>query len=538
MNAQNQKIINYPVLTVDSVARLTGVPDIVKAGVMQYFTVNNPEYVEATKRNRRGASKISPSIKYFDVEKDALVFPRGAIKNILNFCRANNLRMAINDKRVAPTIIPDLEFTGTLRDYQEEAVSDMLKSEFGIIEAATGAGKTVIACALICKRKCPTLILVPTKELLMQWEKRILNFSNLREGEIGLIGDGHKKIKPITVGIVNSVSNIIEELKDKFGYLIVDEAHRAATPMYIGSPLTKLATKYMTGLSATPYRRDGLTLVLKWFMGMHEHRVNPARLRDINAVMKPLIYRRKTAFIFKDAQKNYQGMLSAMVKDEGRNTIIINELQADVLGRNGNGVSLVVSDRVEHLQRLKKMAETTSIPNERIALLTGSMKAENRRKTVDMLNKGAISVVFASSSLIAEGFDFSNFFSLHLVTPTNYKGRILQTVGRILRPEEGKVPVVVDYVDVCIGLLEHRAEQRLELLKTEAFGIEITHSPWGNVEHKENLNKEEKKHALPELKMGSEMGRKSQSEFQKTLAIKSKGSPRRQLALPGMQVAA
>ncbi len=71
-----QKIINYPILTVDSVARLTGVPDTVIAGVMQHFTIDNPEYIEATKRKRWGASTLPKTRKYFTVNKDALVYRR------------------------------------------------------------------------------------------------------------------------------------------------------------------------------------------------------------------------------------------------------------------------------------------------------------------------------------------------------------------------------------------------------------------------------------------------------------------------------
>jgi superfamily II DNA or RNA helicase len=203
--------------------------------------------------------------------------------------------------------------------------------------------------------------------------------------------------------------------------------------------------------------------------------------------------------------------------------MIVNELQADVLGCNGNGVALVVSDRVGHLEKLKELTEKTSIPSDRIALLTGETKSEKRKEIIERLNDGGISVVLSTISLISEGFDYSRFSSLHLATPISWKGRILQIVGRILRPEEGKQPVVVDYVDVCIGVLEFRAEQRLELLLTEAYGTEITHSPWGKIEtQKESKVKKEKPPRKPN----------------NALAIQPNASKGRQLALPGMQAAA
>ena len=50
--------------------------------------------------------------------------------------------------------------------------------------------------------------------------------------------------------------------------------------------------------------------------------------------------------------------------------------------------------------------------------------------------------------------------ALFLSTPIKFSGRLKQVVGRVLRPLEGKEPLVYDYIDSHVGLLEYQAKQR------------------------------------------------------------------------------
>jgi superfamily II DNA or RNA helicase len=66
--------------------------------------------------------------------------------------------------------------------------------------------------------------------------------------------------------------------------------------------------------------------------------------------------------------------------------------------------------------------------------------------------------------LIGEGFDCPGLASLFLTTPIKFSGRLLQVVGRILRPSPGKKAMVFDYVDENVGVLSRSAEIRRESL--------------------------------------------------------------------------
>ena len=65
---------------------------------------------------------------------------------------------------------------------------------------------------------------------------------------------------------------------------------------------------------------------------------------------------------------------------------------------------------------------------------------------------------------IGEGFDASNLGSLFLATPVKFGGRLIQYLGRILRPSSGKTRATVhDFVDCRVGVLEAAARARAEV---------------------------------------------------------------------------
>ena len=124
-----------------------------------------------------------------------------------------------------------------------------------------------MALYVIAERKQPALVIVHTKELLYQWQARAVQFLGLQKDEIGLIGDGKKTIGDrLTIGIVNSVYKIAADIREHAGHLIVDECHRCPSRTFTEA-VTAFDSRYMLGLSATPWRRDKLSKLIYWHLG-------------------------------------------------------------------------------------------------------------------------------------------------------------------------------------------------------------------------------------------------------------------------------
>ena len=71
-----------------------------------------------------------------------------------------------------------------LRPYQQEAVAHWESFERrGLVVLPTGMGKTEIALAIMRRTKAPTLVVVPIKDLMHQWHRRIEK-GTVRRGKV------------------------------------------------------------------------------------------------------------------------------------------------------------------------------------------------------------------------------------------------------------------------------------------------------------------------------------------------------------------
>lgn len=433
-------------LILDKQCTITGANQSIINRVEHALTMKNPAYIEARKRGR-WTGEIDKTLQFYKSPvvygpAPSISFPRGFLRRALDIIGRDFYFQ--DDRRVLSPV--NFKFTGKLRPYQDEALQTLLKKDFGVLDALMGSGKTVIALAVIVARCQPTLILVHNKELLYQWRDRIAKFLGI---SAGLIGDGHFEIKPVTVAIINSAKKHLDELPDHFGQIIIDECHRTPATMF-SEVVQAFDCKYMLGLSATPYRRDGLTNLIGWFVGDTVHRIDPRELQDSGAVLIPEIQTKETGF-------NYQKLLSLIVVDEDRNNMIVRDILFEV--RHHPGTVLVVSDRVEHCQTLQGVLKSKK-PGLSVEILAGKLiKGQERMALVEGIRAGKVKVVIATVQLIGEGFDCLGLSSLFLATPIKFSGRLIQVVGRILRPADGKEPRVYDYQDP-VGPLFASAKSR------------------------------------------------------------------------------
>jgi len=152
----------------------------------------------------------------------------------------------------------------TLRSDQEAAIAAWERAgQRGIIVKPTGTGKTEIALALIARHHLSTLIVVPLRDLMYQWHRRIRQDLGV---DAGVLGDGRHEIWPITVTTYESAWIHMKAMGNRYRFIVYDEAHHLPGPTLHESALDCLAPMRL-GLTATPPRTEGRDRLIEELIG-------------------------------------------------------------------------------------------------------------------------------------------------------------------------------------------------------------------------------------------------------------------------------
>lgn len=319
----------------------------------------------------------------------------------------------------------DLEFKGKLQTNQAEiyqkAVDHLQGHHGGLLCLPTGFGKTVLALAILARMKVKTLILVHKEFLKEQWVNRIRSF--LPSARIGSLQGSVVDVidKDIVLGMMQSVSMKGYPLSafQGFGMCILDEAHHCPAETFSNVFFTANC-KYMLGLTATPFRKDGLHSLYKWFLGdiiVHVQNPNIDQVQvDMIEYWNPKYQEPEPLTVTGDI--NMPALVTRICEIPERTQMIVDLIHKQI--PSGRQV-LVLSDRRAHCQEMFESLQKKGVS---VGLYIGGMK---RDQYEDSERK---QVIVATFSLVAEGFDVPRLDTLVLASP---KSDVVQACGRILR---------------------------------------------------------------------------------------------------------
>lgn len=427
----------------------------------------NPKFYEL-QRLRKSIWNVPRFVRGYDLTLDGkLVLPRGLRHLIGDIVIRAGSRLHVDDAR-APGEEIDVGFTADLRGPQEAAVSAMLAHDDGILVAPPGAGKTVMACAVIAERAASTIILVDRKALAEQWRERIEQFLGVRPGQLG--GGRSKLTGIIDIAMLPSLArrDDIAELLGEYGHVVVDECHHIAAAAYDHS-VKKVGARFWLGLTATPVRRDGLGELMTWQLGPIRHTVTGEERGTLADALAPdgvpqrMLHIHETGFSADDLDLDQPGALavihSTLATDRVRNAQILDDVDAALqTGRN----CLVLTRRRAHLDALAALAHERG---RRPLVLQGGMPVNERKAVVEQLSEAAPGdgvLVIGTAPFVGEGFDAPALDTLFLAAPISFDGLLIQCAGRVVRSAPGKDRAEVhDYHDVKTPILAASLPRRM-----------------------------------------------------------------------------
>ena len=422
---------------------------------------SNPLFLER-QRLRISTARTPRVIACFEQQGQFLVLPRGSLAPLEGLLDGLGVRLELVDERINGVDL-DARFTGELTATQTEAAQEMLAHELGVLCTPPGFGKTVIAAHLIAARSRSTLVVVHSKPLLEQWVQRLAQFLDLGVKQIGVVGAGRSKpTGRLDVATVQSLARRehLQELLANYGHIVVDECHHVPA-LTTERVLQSAPARHVTGLTATPYRRDGHHPIIAMQCGPVRHEVDRHTARS-GAHLSLRVVRRETAFDPADlpADAGIQEIYGALATDEQRAELIARDaIQLTSEGRS----PIVLTERREHLQQL---ADRLRDRTPALIELHGDMRPRARRAAIEQLTTTSADtarVVLATGRYIGEGFDDSRLDTLLLAMPIAWKGTVVQYAGRLHRPHPGKRDALVyDYVDAELPVLRRMFAKRLK----------------------------------------------------------------------------
>jgi superfamily II DNA or RNA helicase len=443
-----------------SIDRIGMPPDLVVA-LKHAASLPNPEFYEK-ERNRFWTGQTPRLIRCYREELGLLHLPRGLRPQAEAIAAEAGTRLETTDR------LPDVGkvvFAPAvdLRPDQRNAVKELASHEQGVLVAPPGAGKTVMACAVIAHYGVPTLVIVDRQPLVDQWRDRLSQHLDLGTKQIGQIGGQRKATGVVDIAMAQSLARRCDlaEATSRYGLVVVDECHHVPAVTFERA-VRQIPVRRWLGLTATPYRRDRLESMMNMYCGPVRHRM--AQPEAAQLLHREVVIHQTSHVAIPG--EHYQEILRALVADEVRTTTISADVAAaEAEGRN----SLVLTRWTGHLEAIVAALTDRGVIT---LVLRGGMGKKARRVIVDKLAEPGLrgAVLVATSGLIGEGFDCPALDTVFLAFPIKFKGSIVQHVGRILRPIQGKTQVVVhDYIDTQVPLLARQYQERARGYATLGF---------------------------------------------------------------------
>lgn len=388
-----------------------------------YFS-NLPKYLQVTYLMKKIDSNQNGCI---------VEFPTGLIHYIEKYCNDNSLQFLIIDQRIKPkekSKVPLLKNFPELRFYQKEIVEKCLKEERGIIESATGTGKSLIILKLLRELSQNSLVIVPSKQILYQFHEQLIKYFGKKN--VGIVGDGKKDFdKKFVVGTVQSCESITDDQWKNIDVVIIDEFHHSAASTFQKLNENQFRNAYYRfGFTGTNFRNDGTDLALEAVLSNTIYKYDATDGIKDGFLCPPI-------FCLYNIEHSIQRMYKTWQKEHKDlvvNNSTLNEKIANITVEmvNKDLSTIVFVNTIEQGQNIANL-----ISGIEYEFINGEQQASLNSEAIQRFNQGKLKCLIGTK-VIGEGVDTIKAACGILADGGKAKSDIIQKIGRLMRMHESK----------------------------------------------------------------------------------------------------
>lgn len=363
--------------------------------------------------------------------------PMGDRAGLISMLNDNGIQYVIKKHYPDLPMSRPIKFTGTLEDFQEGAVRDIIRRKRGVLKSPPRTGKTVMITAAICRLGKKATILASQREWLLGFQETFIGsetqkpLTTCRKSQIGfartLADFDRLDVRLVTPQTFLKKPQLLEAIRDSATIVAVDEVHTGAAPKY-AKVISMLNSEYMWGASGTPSRKDGRYILMRNLLGPTVVEIKKRRLT-------PEIRLVRTQF-----KATYKGgvpwtnMVRALENDPKRLNLIAKWALKDV--ERGHMV-LIPLAQITPIKALT--AAINKMAGEKIAQeFTGQLRKKERDQYLQDARQYKIKVLVGTTKLLSVGTNIPRASALYDVTMSSNMENCEQRNSRILTPWKGK----------------------------------------------------------------------------------------------------
>lgn len=322
-----------------------------------------------------------------------------------------------------------------LREYQvpvkEDVVKILNKEKSCLLAVYPGFGKTAISLYIASLLKLKVLYINNNLTIL---DQIIASANKFTDAKVQLLSSGSTLEKDADIYVINAINvpKFPENTFKDIGFLVIDEVHCILSKV-LSQSIYNIQPRYLLGLSATPYRNDGLDALFDLIFGK-------------NNIVEKELYRDHTVYVYYTGIKpsikiqastrklDWSNVIKSLSLNEKRNELIIKKIR-----EYSKHTLLCLSKSVEQIKylysRLKELGEN-------VDYLSGKKKKFDRDARV----------LIATTKKAGVGFDHDKINGMILCC--DIEAYFLQSLGRCMRTPD-VTPIIIDFIDNLKRLQDH-----------------------------------------------------------------------------------